>query len=146
MNLPFLLFVLISAFLWAKLEIEIEGESGWAAALPTWRVEKHVILDWLYGSRPLTGYHLWCYVFMLFLFHLPFFWNVSWSLRGELTAIGGTLLFWVVEDFLWFVLNPHFGLKKFARQYVWWHKRWLLGLPVDYWVFGTLGLVLTLLS
>jgi hypothetical protein len=39
-------------------------------------------------------------------------------------------------------MNPHYGWKKFTRENVWWHKRWFLGLPVDYWVLGTLCLVL----
>jgi len=66
----------------------------------------------------------------------------SWSWRGELHAIAGYNLFWVVEDLLWFLLNPHYGWRKFNQSQVWWHKRWFLGLPVDYWVLGLMGLVL----
>ena len=54
-------------------------------------------------------------------------------------AIAGYNLFWVVEDFLWFVLNPHFGWSKFNKNSIWWHKRWFLGLPLDYWLLGGLG-------
>lgn len=142
MSLYFLLFVVIAAALFAKLEIEIEGPHGWAEKLPTWRVEHHFLLDWLFGSRPLTGYHVWTFVFVLFLFHLPFFWTGAWAPRAELNIVGGYLLFWLVEDMLWFVLNPHFGWKKFTKDNVWWHKRWLLGVPIDYWVAGALAIVL----
>ena len=45
---------------------------------------------------------------------------------------------------LWFLFNPHYGWKRFTRENVWWHKRWALGLPVDYWVLGTVALVLLL--
>jgi len=38
--------------------------------------------------------------------------------------------------------HPHFGWKKFTKENVWWHKRWALGVPVDYWVAGALALVL----
>ncbi len=80
---------------------------------------------------------------MFFSFHMPFFFTPgSWTPRLELHAIGAYTLFWIVEDALWFVMNPHYGWKKFTRENVWWHKRWLLGLPVDYWVLGTLCLVL----
>jgi hypothetical protein len=134
-------FIAIAAFLWAKLEIHIEGQRGWAADLPTWRVEKHRLLDLLYGGRPLTGYHVWCFAFMFFFFHMPLFWTGSWSIGQELNVIGGFFLFWVAEDFLWFVLNPHFGLRKFTKEHAWWHKRWLAWVPVDYWAFGLLGVL-----
>jgi hypothetical protein len=142
MNLYYVAFILISAFLWAKLEIEIEGSKGWAAALPTWRVEKHWLLDLFFGGRPLTGYHAWSFALFLFFFHMPFFVTTRWSLQRELNVMGGYLLFWIVEDFLWFALNPHFGIKKFTKEHAWWHKRWLLGLPVEYWTFGVLAFVL----
>lgn len=132
-------FILIAAFLWAKMEIEIEGPHGWAEKLPTWRVEKHLLLDLFYGGRPLTGYHVWAFSFVFFAFHLPFYWNAPWTWRNELRVIGAYDIFWVVEDFLWFVLNPHFGWRRFGRKEVWWHKRWLFGLPVDYWLLIALG-------
>lgn len=144
MGYLYLLFILLAAFVWAKLEIEIEGRDGWASRLPTWRVEKHLLLDWFYGGRPLTGYHLWAYALIFLFFHMPFFWSGSWSGRTELHALGGYVLFWVLEDFLWFLLNPHYGWKRFRPEHIWWHKRWALGLPLDYWVFTTGGLVLLL--
>ena len=134
--------ILIAAFCWANLEIHIEGNAGWAANLPTWKIDKHILLDVFYGGRPLTGYHVWAFSSVFFFFHLPYFFLHTWSPRMELCAIAGYNLFWVVEDFLWFVLNPHFGWSKFNRGSIWWHKRWLLGLPLDYWLLGGLGGVL----
>lgn len=137
-----LLFIPTAALFWAKLEIEIEGAHGWAAKLPTWRLEDHVLLDVFYGGRPLTGYHVWAFSFVLLSFHLPFLAMHAWSLRNELHVIGGYQLFWCLEDFLWFIMNPHFGRKRFSREQVWWHKRWFVGLPVDYWILGICGTVL----
>lgn len=51
----YILSIMVAAFLWSKLKIEIEGANGWAASLPTWRIEKHVLLEVLYGGRPFTG-------------------------------------------------------------------------------------------
>jgi hypothetical protein len=138
----FLVFVAVAALIFAKLEIEIEGPHGWAEKLPTWRIEHHFLLDWLFGGRPLTGYHVWTFVFVLFSFHLPFFWTGTWSIREELHVAGGYLLFWLLEDVSWFILNPHFGWKKFTKEKVWWHKRWAFGVPVDYWVAAALALAL----
>jgi hypothetical protein len=141
-NLSFLLFVGVAAVIFAKLEIEIEGPHGWAEKLPTWRIEHHFLLDWLFGGRPLTGYHVWTFVFVLLLFHLPFFFNGTWTFPEELNIIGGYLLFWLLEDMMWFILNPHFGWKQFTKDNVWWHKRWFLGLPVEYWIGGGAAVVL----
>jgi hypothetical protein len=140
--LPSLLFVFIAAFVWAKLEIEIEGKDGWAANLPTWRIENHVLLDLFLGGRPLTGYHAWAFTFAGLVFHFPFFWNGSWTWRAECHALGYCLLFWIIEDFLWFVLNPHFGWSKYKEGSIWWHKRWFLKLPLDYWVLTLMGALL----
>ncbi|MFN0117363.1 MAG: hypothetical protein ACKVQC_03595 [Elusimicrobiota bacterium] len=141
-TISYILFIFFASFVWAKMEIEIEGKDGWAANLPTWRVEKHPLLDWLYGGRPLTGYHVWAFTFVFGMFHLPFVWNGYWSVRQELNVIGAYDLFWVSEDFLWFVLNPHYGWKKFNRENVWWHKRWFLGFPLDYWMLSLFGFIL----
>ena len=142
MTLRYLAAVLLAAFLWAEMEIQIEGEHGWAAQLPTWRLESHPLLDWLYGGRPLTGYHVWAFCFVFAMFHFPFAAGVPWSWRWELRTIGGYDVFWVVEDALWFVLNRHFGWRKFTRANIWWHKRWFLGLPADYWILGLVGAAL----
>jgi hypothetical protein len=142
----FLLLVPLAAYMWAKMEIEIEGRDGWAAKLPTWRIKKHILLDIFMGGRPLTGYHAWAFTFVFSIFHLPFFWAGAWSWRGECRAEASILVFWVIEDFLWFVLNPHFGWSHYREKEIWWHKRWWLGLPVDYWVMSCMGLLLFLAS
>jgi hypothetical protein len=39
-----LAWVLAMAVIFAKVEIHIEGPHGWAAKLPTWRIEDHWLL------------------------------------------------------------------------------------------------------
>jgi len=39
------MWLVVLAFFFAKVEIHIEGRNGWAANLPTWRIEKH----WIFG-------------------------------------------------------------------------------------------------
>ena len=117
MGISFLLLILWAAFVFAKLEIEIEGKHGWAEKLPTWRVERHVLLDMFFGGRPLTGYHVWAFLFVFTMFHLPFAWNGSWSLTGELRVLGGYTLFWIVEDLPLVSLQPALRLEAVhARQ------------------------------
>jgi hypothetical protein len=133
-------YLLAAAFTFARVEIEIEGPHGWAESLPTWRICNR----WtklFYGNRPLTGYHLWLQVFVFLLAHLPFALRLCpWSWPAELRVIGFVILFFIVEDFLWFVLNPAYGLKRFRREHIWWHApTWWWCMPRDYWVFLVLG-------
>jgi hypothetical protein len=66
-----------------------------------------------------------------------------WSVSRELEALACFFLLSVCWDWWWFVLNPHFGLKRFRRGEIWWHAKWIGNrVPVDY-VFG-IGLVIAL--
>jgi hypothetical protein len=139
-----LLAVPIAAFIWAKLEVEIEGKDGWAKNLPTWRIEKHILLDIFLNGRPLTGFHFWAFTFVLFIFHFPLFWVPRWTWAAESFVIGSILLFWVLEDFFWFMVNPYYGWKRYRSQEIRWHEHWFLGLPADHW--GLLLISIALLS
>lgn len=132
-TLAYLAWVLAMAFFFAKVEIQIEGGAGWAASLPTWRIESSVWLDLFWGGRPMTGYHAWVFSFMALVFLSPLAFSGRWTLRELGLALAGLSLFWVCEDFLWFVLNPAYGWQRFDPTHIAWHKRWLWGLPVDYW-------------
>ncbi|MES3025313.1 MAG: hypothetical protein V4857_27370 [Pseudomonadota bacterium] len=134
--------VLVLAFFFAKAEIHIEGNAGWAANLPTWRIEKHWLLDLFWGGRPMTGYHAWVFPFIAIFFHFPLFFMAEWSWQLEARALASIMLFWIAEDFMWFLLNPAFGWKRFQPQYVNWHKHWIAGAPIEYWLFSMLAALL----
>ena len=141
---PWLLlaWVALLSFFFAQVEIQIEGAAGWAAGLPTWRIESHWLLDLFWSGRPMTGYHAWVFPFIALVFHLPIFLHGRWSWRVEARIVASIMLFWVIEDALWFVLNPAFGWGKFSAGSIPWHKHWWLGLPVDYWISTVVGIVL----
>jgi len=141
-----LLYIALLALFFAQVEIQIEGPTGWAANLPTWRVEQYWWLDWFWGGRPLTGYHLWVFSFMALAFHLPIALLQRWSWHIELRILGALALFWIIEDWLWFVMNPAYGLVRFSPRFVPWHKSWIGPMPTDYWMFGSIGVVLLMLS
>jgi hypothetical protein len=128
-----LLVVSLGAFLWANLEVQIEGKSGWAENLPTWRIEKHFLLDIFMGGRPLTGFHVWAFSFVAFAFHIPLIWAAHWTWALEMEVIGYLIFFWVLEDFLWFMINPHYGWRRYRKQEIEWHPRWFWILPADHW-------------
>jgi hypothetical protein len=131
--------VVFLAFLFAQVEIQIEGSAGWAANLPTWRIEHHWLLDLLFGGRAMTGYHAWALPCILAFFHLPMVFTCVWSWRLEARAAAGFIFFWIAEDALWFIANPAFGWAKLTPEYATWHKHWLLGLPTDYLIFTAVG-------
>ncbi|MBL0349293.1 MAG: hypothetical protein IPP68_02810 [Elusimicrobia bacterium] len=142
-DFPLLALVGVLSFVWAKLEIQIEGPEGWAKNLPTWRVEKHWIADLVLGGAEITGYHFWAFLATLLFFHLPL--TVQrWTVAGEARAWGCQTLFWLLEDYLWFVLNPHYGWRALNPQRVWWHRRWFWGWPANYWMMAPVGVVLYL--
>ena len=140
--LTFLTWVILLAFFFAQVEIQIEGANGWAAGLPTWRIEKHHLLDLFWGGRPMTGYHAWIFSFMFLAFLFPIVTGGQFSKRLAARCMGGLMLFWIMEDFLWFVLNPAFGFEKLTPRFVPWHHHWFLGLPVDYYLFLVIGALL----
>jgi len=141
---PWLLLVWVAllSFFFAQVEIQIEGEAGWAAGLPTWRIESHWLLDLFWSGRAMTGYHAWVFPFIALVFHLPIFLRGRWSWRVEARIVAMIMLFWVIEDALWFVLNPAFGWSKFSAGNIPWHIHWWMGLPVDYWISTAIGIAL----
>jgi hypothetical protein len=140
-----LLFTAVLSFVWAMMEIQIEGPDGWARNLPTWRLAKHPWLNFIYGGAEITGYHVWAFGGIFLFFHIPFVWNASWTWRGEAHIVGAFALFWVLEDYLWFVFNPHFGWRGLRPDKALWHRRWLWGFPVNYYISGIAGLLLFLI-
>jgi len=147
-------FIIKSSYFWligfvlAILEIQIEGEHGWAEKLPTWRAKTGSKLDKIYkkfmADRELTGYHTALMIFILLFSHWPFIWNMHWSIWQELELLSFFVMLSVIWDFLWFILNPKLSLRKFNSKRVWWHKKWLGKFPVDYYTGILFSLILLL--
>ena len=129
-----LVWIVVLAVLFAQTEIQIEGARGWAAGLPTWRITEAPLLRALFGGREITGYHVFVFSFMAAVFHLPLFLNLRWSWRMEARVLGSLALFWIIEDVLWFMMNPAYGLARLTPTQAVWHPHWLLGVPVDYFI------------
>ena len=109
-------------FLWAfglaGIEIEIEGGVGWAQRLPTWYLKRGLtgrIYGLVMGQRPLTGYHVYAFTIPMLILHLPYVLGVHWTLAGELVTVATYFVLAVVWDYLWFVLNPAYTVRRFRR-------------------------------
>ncbi len=141
MSLVQISYLFILALVLAALEVQIEGADGWAAKLPCWRPRGRwyvKIYSKVLSGKEVTGYHVFVFLFAFLMLHLPYVWGVPWTAHTEFQTLSVFFLFVVVWDFLWFVINPHFGVRKFHPGCATWHKIWLGPAPVDY--FGALTL------
>lgn len=128
------IFFFILALLLALIEIESEGKYGWAEKAQTW-YRKSKFWGFFFQGKPLTGYHLCLFPFILLAFHTGFFLGLPWTIGKELSILALYFLFSPTWDFLWFVLNPNYTIKNFRKNKVWWfsESRWILNLfPADY--------------
>jgi hypothetical protein len=130
--------VVCALALWfALIEIEIEGPHGWALRLPTWfrtRGPAGRIYGALSGGKPFTGYHLFMASLPLVILQLPFAYT-DWSGSAEIMVLATYLAFAIGWDYLWFILNPAYGLARFRRGEVWWYAGpWIGRLPLEYYL------------
>jgi len=140
-----IIYLFVFCVILATLESQIEGGAGWAGNLPTW---KPSLTHWyvrfykkLMSGKDMTGYHLFIFSLVFLFMHYPYFVGRVWSWPSELTTLSLFFLVTIFWDFLWFVINPRYDFRHFWAEKVWWHKKWFLHLPVDYWF----GFVLSLL-
>jgi hypothetical protein len=133
---------IVLLWLWAFglgcIEIEIEGGHGWAERLPTW-YRKRGRVGRLYGlamgHRPLTGYHVFAFAIPLVIVHLPFGFGLEWSVGAELAQLAVFFALAVIWDYIWFVMNPAYTVRRFRRENVWWFQvPWIWRFPLDYYV------------
>ncbi len=132
----FYLFVL--ALTLSVFEIQIEGEHGWAERLPTWRPSIKLwyarLYERLLAGKELTGYHIIFFVLIVLLFHIQYAFGVPFTLLNELKTLSLMCLFMTTEDFLWFVLNPYYGLSRFFSKQVPWHSKRIFYFPPEYYI------------
>jgi hypothetical protein len=142
----FLIVLFWCAFCFAKFEICVEGKDGWATRLPTWRLPStHWMSRIFFGGREATGYHVWLQLFFLSILHTIYLFQPL-ALKVELKVLSFFILFWVLEDFLWFVLNPAYTIKRFKKEHIAWHPHWWLGMPREYVIFLPIGILLYLIA
>ncbi len=127
-----LLAFFVSAFWEAYIECEYVGASR--------------ACDWTFkiGKKTVRGYHvlLWFVTFPLLL-SLPLVLNFSWQLFRFIIA--GYLLGSVLQDFMWFVVNPRFPFKDWNPQKAGWYQWIKIGkfqLPAFYLPYIIAGFAL----
>jgi len=147
------LYVFIYGLFWAATTASVEGAEGWGRTLPSKQLDKgrwyNSFLKIFTLGRPLDLFPLFATITFTISFFLPILWYFSKGLTFSLSNWGELITYYLIfafhEDFLWFLINPHFGIHKFKKKYISWHPRWWLGLPVDYligfFVFAAIGIL-----
>lgn len=136
------IFTYIYALLFSLLEIEIEGKNGWGKKIPTFTIKKGIFKNF-------TFYHLIMNLIVITTNTFHIFLYQGFSKRTLMYAIYNVILWFFTEDFLWFVLNPYFTLKKYNKESISWHSNqpWIFGMPFhNYICLFILGLVTYLLN
>ena len=146
-HIKFFFFAAVMAAIMALFEIQIEGSRGWAANLPTWKVNFSLPIFGMWGNteKPVTGYHIYLWLFSFILLHFAFL-LTKWSWKKELYLCSFYIFFSTFEGLLWFVFNPAWGWHMFRYGITWYKELWILGLPAEYWLRFVVGGVLYLIS
>jgi len=130
--MEYLLFLwIISGFAaMAFWEAYIEGKDPWAKRQVGWTW--HLTPKWT-----ITAYHFWVWVMLAFFLTLPLAVN-GWSTPLFGMLLSAAAIGMIVEDFLWFVINPKFPFRNFNAAQVYWYP-WLkigrIQIPMPY-LFG----------
>ena len=112
------IFVFVVSIIYSLIEIEMEGKNGWCTHLPT---AKNVISSF-------TLYHLLMMALVFVIFYQMFHKKDIWIMIFYIT------MFFFIEDFLWFVLNPYFTIKNYNKENITWHKTWISGQPLENYI------------
>ena len=136
------IFIFVYGFLWALTMVNAEGLVGWGGVSPAWKLDTrrwYSFLFWPFAQgRPVNFLPVSAIMTFTVSFLLPVIWNINKNIPFTLINFGELvsyfIIFAILEDFIWFLINPYYGLRKFNKQIVTWHPRWLGFLPTDYWI------------
>jgi hypothetical protein len=120
----------------AFLERTIEGPNVWGKKTYGWKYK-------LNKRFSITEYHFWFWIFLILIFAFPLIINYSTRLLGIL--ISAFMVGFIIEGFAYFIVNPHFSLKKFNKKNVYWYP-WIkikkIQIPLHY----ILGILIAIAS
>lgn len=129
MNIPLVFVVMWLALLSMSFwESYVEGKNCWDRRKLGWKLR-------LPGGYVLPAYHFYLFVVMFpLLLSLPLVIN-GWNTVVFGVLISAYLTGTIIEDFMWFVVNPECSLKNFNPEWVDYYPWFRLGkvsIPVGY--------------
>ena len=113
------LYITIYAILFSLLEIEIEGKHGWAKKLPTPPI-----------FYTLTTYHMIMNIMVILTLIYSLYPNNIYVMIFYISA------WFIIEDTMWFMLNPYYTITNYRRNNIPWLKdqNWYLGMPLQNYI------------
>jgi len=124
---------MVATALW---ESRIEGKNIGGSTQTGWKIN-------ILGTK-FTEYHFWLWIVAYpLLLSIPLIISFSWKLLAVL--LSSYLIGLVLEDFMWFVFNPFFGLNKFNSKEVKWYAWLKIGhfeIPAFYPIYTLLALMI----
>ena len=138
-------FLFVFIVIYALIEIEIEGPDGWAKNLPT---PKNFLFH-------LSLYHVYMVTLAILIICAFVYYrdtkqcleddekSTMYKIRSVVSRIlFMAVAFFLLQDFIWFVLNPSFTVSKYTSEHIQWHTSWFMGIPV----FNYVGLAFIVLA
>jgi|TARA_B110000483_G_C18025407_1_gene476606 hypothetical protein len=131
-SLKEIFFILTHSTVFSAIEVELEAAAGWAVNLPT----DCAFLGW-------TFYHVYMNVLVLLtifgitrIYESDFSKNRHKYIWTVMVYVVRILIWFCVEDIMWFILNPSYGLLRYTQEDIYWHadKTWFLGTLLMNWV------------
>lgn len=133
------LYTFLYSLLWALMFVNAEGSDGWGGK-SGWVIsgKKWFFMNLFTFGRPIRLLPVFGIITFIVSYLFPPLWNISKGFPFTLTNWGELIayfaLFAILEDLLWFLVNPHYGFSKFKKEFIPWHPRWFLRIPIDYWI------------
>ncbi len=115
------LWISLYAVLWSYMEVEIEGkDGGWAKNLPSKK----------FFNTKFTWYHIIMNTIVIMTIIYSLFGRNSWEILFYIVG------WFMIEDFVWFMINPGFGWSKYTKKDIWWHSEqpWVFGIPLHNYI------------
>ncbi len=130
------IWVILAFISMSFLERSIEGPNAWGKKAYGWKYKISKRLS-------LTEYHFWFWILLILLFTLPLIINYSTRLLGIL--ISAFSIGFIIEDFVYFIVNPYFGLKKFNKKDANWYH-WIGSKNIQIPAYYLIGIIVAILS
>jgi hypothetical protein len=138
------LFWFLLALLFAATYASVESQP-YAGGLPVWRPDPNLwwvkLLFWFPNlGRPVNGLDTFGLLFLgtTCLLLVPV-WNALHDRllpkHEFLELVAYFICAAVIEDWVWYAINPQVGLKRFTEGFLprWMYSAWLCGFPSQYW-------------
>lgn len=135
--------LLIFIWIWAAFvamafwEAYVEGKKPWDKGKLGWKLK--ITKKYCF---PAYAFYVW--LMWIFLLTLPFI-IYGWNLKLFGIILSAFVLGTIIEDFLWFAVNPTFKIKNWNSKNVTWY-RWIKLGKIEFPLMYLIGILISVAS